>query len=78
MAVQKSEKENLWIEDSGATSHMTHSEEGLYDVENSYQTIIVGNGETLQSTKTRKIKVKTKDLNGKEIMVILSNVKYVP
>jgi hypothetical protein len=56
---------------------MTHSEEGLFDIENSYQTIIVGNGETLQSTKTGKIKVKAKDINGKEIMFILSDVKYV-
>jgi hypothetical protein len=78
MAVEKIENNNLWIGDSGATSHMTHSEEGLYDIKNSYQTIIVGNGETLQSTKTGKIKIKAKDLDGKEIMFILSDVKYVP
>jgi hypothetical protein len=63
MAIEKAEDNNLSIKDSGATSHMTHSKEVLYDVESSYQTIIVGNGETLQSTKTGKVKLKTKDLD---------------
>jgi hypothetical protein len=63
-AKQSDNKGHLWIGDSGASSHMTNSDEGLYDIEESNQVIIVGNGEKLKALKTGKLKMKTSDLNG--------------
>jgi hypothetical protein len=77
-AEQSNDKGHLWIGDSGASIHMTNLDEGLYDVEESNQVIIVGNGEKLKAIKTGKLKMKTKDLNGNEVLFILNNVKYVP
>jgi hypothetical protein len=77
-AEQSDNKGHLWIGDSGASSHMTNSNEGLYDVEESDQVIIVGNGEKLKAIKIGKLKMKTKDLNGNEVFFILNDVKYVP
>jgi hypothetical protein len=65
-AEQSNDKGHLWIGDSGASSHMTNLDEGLYDVEESNQVIIVGNGEKLKAIKTGKLKTKTKDLNGND------------
>jgi hypothetical protein len=66
-AEQSDNKGHLWIGDSGASSHMTNSDEGLYDIEESDQVIIIGNREKLKAIKTGKLKRKTKDLNGNDI-----------
>jgi hypothetical protein len=79
MATEPSDdKGHLWIGDSGASSHMTNSDEGLYDIEESNQVTIVGNGEKLKALKTGKLKMKTRDLNGNKVIFILNEVKYVP
>jgi hypothetical protein len=43
----------LWIGDSGATIHMTSSDEGLYDIEESNQVIIVGNVKKIEGEDKR-------------------------
>jgi hypothetical protein len=39
--------DNVWIGDTGATSHMTNQLEGLFDVEDIDQHIIMGDGKKL-------------------------------
>jgi hypothetical protein len=41
------EIDDVWIGDTGATSHMTNEMEGLYDVEDINQHIILGDGKKL-------------------------------
>jgi hypothetical protein len=38
---------NVWIADTGATSHMTNCDEGLFDIENISGKVTFGNGEKL-------------------------------
>ena len=40
----------IWIGDTGASSHMTHSKEGMTNMRPSMSWIIFGNGQRLQST----------------------------
>ena len=70
--------ENTFIADSGASTHMTMSENGLFDVENIKSKIGVGDDHKLLSTKVGKKKIIIHQNNGKNIEVILTNVKYVP
>ena len=46
----------LWIADSGATSHMTNSLEGLFDVQDSTSGYKLGNGKLISSVKTGKLR----------------------
>jgi len=69
--------DDIWIGDTGATSHMTNNLEGLFDVEDIDQCIIMGDGKKLQATKRGKLSVSTIDINGKEVGFVMSEVKFV-
>ena len=49
-------KKHLFIADSGASCHMVHSIEGMFDVEDIAEEITVGNGNTIYAMKKGKWK----------------------
>ena len=71
-------KENTWVADSGATTHMCNSLEGMYDLEDSNLTISVGDGRSMSTVKVGKFKGSITDSEGKTTTVTLTNVSYVP
>ena len=73
-----SESENLFIGDTGASCHMTHSDAGMFDCEEINETVTIGNGHEIKATKIGKKRIKIIQENGKEIIGLLENVKYVP
>ena len=81
MAITKTkgiENPNLWIADTGASCHMCNNLDGLTNIIETSKTITVGNGERIQSTKIGTWKGILKDSNGKERVMKLENVSYVP
>ena len=48
---------NTWLADSGASSHMTHSGKGMFNVRHSESLITVGNGKSIKSIKIGDIRV---------------------
>ena len=71
-------KEEIWLGDSGASSHMTFCDTHMYDIKPIQQTIIVGNGSTMTATKIGNLKMIATQKNGKEVTFTLNNVKFVP
>ena len=67
----------LWIADSGATSHMTNSLEGMYDATDSTSGVKLGDGKIIASAKCGKICV-IQQSDGTTKELVLMNVKYVP
>jgi hypothetical protein len=67
------------VGDSGATSHITCCEIGLFDTKPSNQKIVVGDGRSIKVEKTGKLRVKFEGKEGEEpVEVILEGVKFVP
>jgi gag-polypeptide of LTR copia-type len=70
---------NLWVGNSGATSHITCCEIGLFDTKPSNQKIVVGDGRSIKVEKTGKLRVEFEGKEGEEpVEVILEGVKFVP
>ena len=68
----------LWIADSGATSHMTNSLEGLFDVQDNTSGVKLGDGKLITSVKTGKLRGIIEQKDGTRTELVLSNVRYVP
>ena len=47
-------EKDIWIADSGATTHMTNNLVGMFDLQDKESKISVGNGKTMTSSKTGK------------------------
>jgi len=69
---------NMWIADSGATSHMTNTLEGMYDVREGTSTVKVGNSEHCGVVKIGKLRGMVQQKDGSTIPLVLTNVQYVP
>ena len=54
-----------WIRDTGATSHMTNSNEGLQQAKTINEQIRMGNGKYMMATKKGKLPCMIKESNGK-------------
>lgn len=70
--------ETIWLGDTGASTHMTMSLIGMYELKDFKGTVTVGNGEKMQVTKigtTRGIVVQQ---DGVRKSTTLRQVKYVP
>ena len=72
------EEGSLYIADTGASCHMTHTDKGMFEWEPINEKITLGNGAQIVATKQGKKAVTLKQQDGKSIEVILTNVKYVP
>lgn len=72
-------EDDTWIGDTGASTHMTNSEDGMFGcvlVTNQY--IKVGSGERLEIVKKGCKKCTIMQKDGRKIQVTLYNVYYVP
>ena len=68
---------DFWLLDSGATSHITNSLEGMVDIKNINTTIKIGDGSEIKATKegVKKMTIIQNDNSVSEVTMI---VKYVP
>ena len=71
-------EKNLFIADSGASCHMVHSDQGMFDTQEIDDEITVGNGNIIRATKIGKWKGILKMPNGIRQEITLDEVKYVP
>ena len=79
MAMSGTEKKSdLWIGDTGASTHMTNTLDGLFNLQNEETTVKIGNGERLTSSIVGTLKATVEQVDGSKIEVILKNVAYVP
>ncbi len=69
---------NTWLADSGASCHLTNSDEGMFDVEVISSPVKIGNGKALTATKLGKMRRTIVQKNGDTVDVTLTDVKYVP
>jgi len=67
-----------WIADSGATSHMTNDDKGMYDWKEICQPVRVGNGNEVTAKKIGKLDMVVQNQDGTKTKVTLTNVQYVP
>ena len=70
-------KKYTWLADSGASSHMTNSDAGMFNIRMQESTVTIGNGEGLKATKIGDLKVTFWNEKGLQIFT-LQNVKYIP
>jgi hypothetical protein len=69
---------NLWIGGSGATSHITCCEVGMFDIKPSSHKITVGDGRHLRVEKTGKLRICFEGREKETTEVLLENMKFVP
>ena len=67
-----------WIADSGATTHMTNSLEGMYELMDTNVSVSVGDGRKMRTVKTGKWRGTAVDSEGTRKQITLSNVSYIP
>ena len=68
---------DIWIGDTGATSHMTHDLRGLFDVRENESNIQIGDGNEMKTTVVGKYRGTIVQEDGSELTVILEDVCYV-
>ena len=73
-------KENAWVIDSGASSHMTWDKQLLedYHVLSKEQTVKLGDGRSVKAIGTGTIRLRLIQPNGRVTTNVLSGVLYVP
>ena len=69
---------NIWIADSGASTHMTNSLDGLVETVKCNSAVTVGDGKALICEKIGKKIGHIKTRNGKNMKVVLDKVRYIP
>jgi hypothetical protein len=69
---------DLWLGDSGASCHMTNSDEGMYNCRDIKSPIKIGDGRTLYATKIGMKKLVVIQKDGSTLDIILDECKYVP
>jgi hypothetical protein len=68
---------NTWLADSGASSHMTHCDKGMFNVEDIESSITIGDSKSLLSHKMGSIQFWCNKPQGRKTF-ILDQVKHVP
>jgi hypothetical protein len=68
----------MWIFDSGASCHYCRFEEGLTDVEEIDESIKIGNGDSMKSSKIGNLNCEVTQVNGEKFIVTLSDIKCMP
>ena len=71
-------KFNLWIGDTGASTHMTNTIDGLYVLREKETMVQIGNGKKLKSTTVGTLKTIAQQHDRTTVEVKLNNVAYVP
>jgi hypothetical protein len=78
IAMKNNFANDLWILDSGASCHDCRSVEGLTDVKEIDESIKIGNGDSMKSTKIGNLKYEVTQINGEKFTVTLNDIKCVP
>ena len=79
MAINESTKKlDLWIGNTGASTHIKNTLDGLYNLQKEETTVKIGNGLKLKSTTIGSLKGVVEQNDGTKINVVLNNVAYVP
>ena len=68
---------HLWLADSGASSHMTNDESGLFNMKLIESKITIGDGKHLKAEKVGSLRL-AYAVNNKMETITLHNVKYAP
>lgn len=71
-------EKHTWVADSGASTHMCNSLDGMFDLQDANLSISVGDGRNMSTLKVGKFKGDVIDSEGKTKTVTLTNVSYVP
>ena len=74
----KNGKTNIWLADSGASTHMGNSDEGMFDVKVIKSPVKIGNGKTVMALKWGKKRITIIQKDGSMIHSVLEDYKYVP
>ena len=69
---------DTWLADSGASTHMGNSDEGMYEIEEIDSPVTIGDGKSLRATKVGKLRRTVVQADGKTMDVILPDYKCVP
>jgi hypothetical protein len=70
--------EDIWICDSGASSHYCMSKDGMFNLKDINETITVGNGEKMLATKVGSLRPRVIQVDGSTLDIVFSEVKYLP
>ena len=71
-------QKDIWIGDSGATSHMVCHDVGMFGCKPLNQQVIVGDGRSVKVLKTGNLKVVFHNRKGEKNEVLLEDVKFIP
>jgi hypothetical protein len=75
IAMKNNFPSDMWILDSGASCHYCQSAE---DVKEINESIKIGNGNSIKSTKIGNVKCEVTQVNGEKLTITMNDVKYVP
>jgi hypothetical protein len=78
MAMKNNFSSDMWILDSGASCHYYPSAEGLPDVKEIDESIKIGNGNSMKSTKIGNLNCEVTQVNREKLTIMLNYVNYVP
>ena len=67
-----------WLADSGASTHMGNSDEGMYDYVDIDEGITIGDGKSLRATKVGKVRRTLHQVDGSTLDIVLEDYKCVP
>jgi len=70
--------EDIWIADSGASTHIVNSEEGLYETKSICEPVKIRDGKLVYATKIGRLKVFYETYDGEKKEFVLENVQYIP
>ena len=71
-------RNNVWIADSGASSHMTNDERGLINTRKIQSKVKIGSRDYVEAELIGDLRGAAKQKNGKETLITMINIKYVP
>ena len=69
---------STFIADTGASTHMVNSDEGMFECKDIVEPIVLCNGKKMMATKIGKIRMTALQVDGSTADVVLQGVKYVP
>jgi hypothetical protein len=71
-------KKYLWLEDSGASCHVTNNTAGMFDCSCIHSYLKIGNGKYMYLYRVGKKRVTIVQANGSTLDLILCDCMYVP
>ena len=69
---------STFIADTGASTHMVNSDDGMFDCQETCEPVMMCNGKKMIATKTGKARMTALQVDGTTTDVVLRGVKHVP